>query len=199
MTFDLYVWKAPGDLDDEQAGALIDAWHAAGADPARSPFELTTDMGWFYRELSDEFPGIDVLTDAVSSGRRTPVWASSTDEAPARLVAVRLTPERAMEQLDSIGGLATKYDLVLYDAGKRRLHRPLDEMAADASATFWPRGAIRAAVVGGLGLVVAVAALQPGILMLSGLVALVGGFLFLMAIVTFAYEGWKALSRRGRR
>ena len=169
-----------------------------GADPAQSPFELTTDVGWFYRELSVELPGIDALTDAVPSGRTTPVWMSSTDEAPARLVAVRLTPERAGDELASIGGLATKYDLVLYDARNRRLHLPLDELAADASATFWPRGAIRAAVVGGIGLVVAVAAWQLGVPLLSGLAAIVGGFLFLMAIVTFAVEGRRSLSRRGR-
>ena len=149
MTFDLYAWKSPRDVDEAGAEALLDAWHAAGADPMWGPFELTTDMGWFYRELSDEFPDLEVLTDAVSSGRKTPVWMSGTDEPPARIVAVRLTPERANDELASIAGLATKYDLVLYDARNRRLHRPLEEMAAYASATFWPRGAIRAAVVGG--------------------------------------------------
>lgn len=198
MTFDLYVWKGPRDIDEAQAEALLDAWHASGEDTIHSPFELTTDMGWFYRELSDEFPDIDAHTDAVPSGSRTPVWMSGTDENPARIVAVRLSPERGLDELESIGGLATKYDLVLYDARNRRLHLPLEELSAYARATFWPRGAIRAAVVGGLGLVIAVVAWQLGIPLLSGIVAIVGGFMFLMAVLVFALEGWGYLNRRAR-
>jgi Flp pilus assembly protein TadB len=75
--------------------------------------------------------------------------------------------------------------------------RPLDALAAHASATFWPRGAIRAAVVGGLGGIVAVVALGLGIPLVSGLVAIVGGFLLLMAVVTFAHEGRVAWRARG--
>jgi hypothetical protein len=193
MTFDLYVWQRPREVDEDHAQAMLNAWHADGADPARSPFEQTTDMGWFYRELSDEFPDLDALTDAVPSGRRTPVWMSGTDEPPARLVAVRLSRERARDELESIGGLATKYDLVLYDARNRRLHRPLDEMAAYARSTFWPRGAIRAAAVGGIGLLAAIGSFQAGIPLLSGLLMIVGGFLFVLAVLTFALELWGRL------
>ena len=40
----------------------------------------------------------------------------------------------------------------------RRLHRPLDEMSAYPSATFWPADAIQAGVAGGAGAVIAVVA-----------------------------------------
>lgn len=199
MTYDVYLWRGPRDIDEQQAQALLDAWHAAGADPATSPFELTVDLGWFYRELHVEHPEIDAVTDAVPSGRRTPVWASGTDEPPARLVAVHLPEDdeaTAQAQLEDIASLATKYDLVVYDTRNRRLHRPTEELAAYASATFWPRGAMRAAVVGGIGLVVAIVAWQLGIPALSGVAAVVGGFLFVMALLTFALEGWAALRRR---
>ena len=39
MTFDLYIWKSPRDLDGEAAEALVASWQAAGGDPATSPFE----------------------------------------------------------------------------------------------------------------------------------------------------------------
>lgn len=54
----------------------------------------------------------------------------------------------------------------------------LEEMAAYASATFWPRGAIRAAVAGAVGGLLAVGAWLIGIPLLSGVLVLIGGFLF---------------------
>ena len=50
--FDLYAWAAPRDLSDEAAAALVEGWQAAGGDPAASPFEPSTDVGWFYQELT---------------------------------------------------------------------------------------------------------------------------------------------------
>ena len=196
MSFDLYVWRAPRDLDDARAAAVLAAWEAAGADPATSPFEPSTDMGWFYRELADALPGLDATTDAVPSGRRTPVWASGTDEAPARLVAIRLSPARARDEMDEIASLATKYDLTVFDARSGRILHPLDELAAYASATFWPRGAIRAGVAGGLGLLLAVAAWIVAIPVLTAVGIVIGGFLVVLAVVTFVHEGRVALRRR---
>lgn len=78
---------------------------------------------------------------------------------------------------------------MLFDARDRRVHLPLDELAAHASATFWPRGAIQAAVAGGIGGLIAVIAWIIAIPALSGILIIVGGFMFLMAVYTFIHEG----------
>jgi hypothetical protein len=50
MTFDLYAWHSPRDIDEDAAEALLRTWHEeSGGDPARSPFAPSTDVGWFYR------------------------------------------------------------------------------------------------------------------------------------------------------
>ena len=36
MTFDLYVWASPRDLDVDRAEALIEGWQAAGGDPSEA-------------------------------------------------------------------------------------------------------------------------------------------------------------------
>ena len=200
MTFDLYVWTAPRDLDEDQAETLVTRWHQGGADPANSPFELSTDIGWFHRELMKDVPGLDVLSDAVPSTSRTPIWMSGTDEPPARLVAIRLPPGTEGETLNDIFSLAMKHDLVLFDARSRRLlHLPLQEMTAYADATFWPGGAIQATVAGGAGGAIAVGAWLLGIPILSGVVALMGGFMFVMAIYSFVHAGRKAVATRRTR
>lgn len=198
MTFDLYVWSSPRDLDAERAEALLKDWEAAGGDPAASPFEPTTDIGWFCRELTEDAPGLEVVSDAVPRQTRVPIWMSGSDEAPARLVAIRLPPAASQDPLATIFGLAVKYDLVLFDARSGRLHRPQEEMTADASATFWPGGAVQAVVAGGGGAVLAVGAWLLGIPFLSGLIAIVGGFMFVMAVWSFGHEGRKAMARRTR-
>jgi hypothetical protein len=195
VTFDLYVWKAPRDLDAERAEALLQSWHEAGGDPSQSPFEPSTDIGWFHREL-DATPGLDISTDAVRSDSKTPIWMSGTDEAPARLVALRLTPAVPGEVVEDIFSLAVKYDLVLFDARNRQLHLPLDEMSAYADATFWPAGAIQAAVAGIAGAVIAVGAWLLGIPIVSGVVAVIGGFMFVMAVYTFIHAGRTAMRTR---
>jgi hypothetical protein len=197
-SFDLYVWTAPRDLDTDGARELVDGWLAAGGDPAASPFEASTDIGWFYRELKGDFPDLDAVTDAVPTGK-APVWASATNEPPARVVALRLSrqPERTQAELESILGLATKYDLVVFNPDRPSIHLPLDEMAAYASATFWPRGAIQAAVAGGAGLAIAVGAWFVGIPVVSGIAIVVGAFMFAMAVYSFIHEGRVELRRRG--
>ena len=196
MDFDLYVWKAPEDLDADGAEALLESWHAAGGDPGQSPFEPSSDVGWFYRELMHDEPGLVASSDAVPNVSRGPVWLSGESEPPARVVAIDLATATAQDALGLILGLAAKYDLVLYDTRSRRLHRPLEELAAHASATFWPAGAIQAALAGGFGGVIAVVAWSLGIPLLSGVVAVIGGFLFVMAVYSFLHEGRKALAAR---
>jgi hypothetical protein len=61
---DLVVWAAPKDLDDEQARDLVASWLDAGGDPSSSPFEPSTDIGRFVRELKGDHPDLDVVTDA---------------------------------------------------------------------------------------------------------------------------------------
>jgi Flp pilus assembly protein TadB len=100
------------------------------------------------------------------------------------------------EALDSVYGLAAKYDLLLYDTRNRVLHLPLEDLAEYASATFWPAGAIRAAIAGGVGLGIAVVAWFAGIPVLSGIAIVIGGFLVVMAVYTFVHEGRRAMRAR---
>ena len=199
MTLDLFAWKAPRDLDADRAAALVESWQAAGGNPATSPFEPSTDVGWFYRELIGDLPDLEMSTDAVPSQSRAPIWLATTEERPARVVAMRLTPDLSRDDLDAIVGLAAKYDLVLFDAEHHAVHLPLEAMAAHASATFWPAGAIQAAVAGGIGAVIALVAWTVGIPILSGIVIIIGGFLVVMAVYTFVHEGRKAIARRRSR
>ena len=189
MTYDLYAWNAPRDLDPDRAEALIESWQESGGDPAESPFEPSPDVGWFYRELMREVPGLDASSDAVPSESTAPIWLATAPESPARVVAMRLPPVPPHDALEAILGLAAKYDLVLFDARSRRVHLPLEAMAAHASATFWPGGAIQAAVAGAVGLGIAVAGWVLAIPLLGGILVIVGGFLFVMAVFTFIHEG----------
>lgn len=196
MTFDLYVWQSPRDLHADRAETLIESWQEAGGDPGTSPFEPSSDVGWFHRELTKDVPGLDLSSDAVPNVSSTPIWLAGTPEQPARVVAIRLSAGLPADALDTIFALAIKYDLVVFDAGSHRIHLPLDEMAAHASATFWPVGAIRAAIAGGLGGVIAIVAWSLGIPLLSGLAALAGAFMFVMAVYTFIHEGRQFVNAR---
>jgi hypothetical protein len=198
MPFDLYVWQSPRDIDDQRAAALVKTWEAAGEDAATAPFEPSTDIGWFHRELKNDRTALELVSDANPNPSTKPVWLSGGDEEPAaRVVAVRITPEATAEDINDVFSLAVKYDLVLFDARNGRVHFPMQEMAAYADATFWPSGAIQAAVAGGFGLLIAVIAWIIGIPILSWIVILVGGFMFVMAVFTFIHEGRKALKSRG--
>jgi hypothetical protein len=195
--FDLYVWSGPRDVDAAAAAALVDGWLADGADPARSPFDSTTDMGWFFRELRADHPDIDAVTDAVPRETRVPVWASGSDEAPARVVAIRLPSETGPGVVESVYSLAMKYDLVIFEPRGPRVWRPLEDVTAFASATFWPRGAIRAAAAGTGGAILAAVAWLIGIPILSGVLIVVGLFLAILSAWTLVHEGRVALARRG--
>lgn len=196
MTFDLYAWKSPRDLDADGVEGLLDAWNESGGDPSASPFEPSTDVGWFYRELMKVEPDLGASSDAVPNPSTAPIWLATTDEAPARVVRVAVSASTPTDALDSLFELAAKYDLVLYDTRSRSIHLPLKEMADDASATFWPAGAIQAALAGGIGLVIAVVAWVVGIPILSGIAIVIGGFLFVMAVFTFVHEGRETMKER---
>jgi hypothetical protein len=197
MTFEVYVWKSPRPADADEAEALLRAWSDAGGgkpvageadtseiDPSRSPFEPSDDVRWFSRELSGDFP---------------PVWSPDRPakrEHPDRLVVMPFEQEAASELLGEVYGIAAKYDLIVYDPQRRSVHQPLADMAAYASATFWPRGAIQAAVAGAGGAVLAVAGWFLGIPILSGVGIVIGLFLVVMAIFTFVHQGGVALRSR---
>jgi hypothetical protein len=198
VTFDFNVWASPRDLDDGRAATMIDAWQATGGDPRHAPFEPSTDIGWFYRELTEDLPDLQATSDAVRGDTVLPVWMSGTDEAPARVVAIRLAPTTAHDTMRTVAGLAAKYDLVVFDARRGRQHRPLAEMSAYAGATFWPAGAVQAGVAGAIGAAMAVGAWLLEIPVLSGVVVILGGLLLLMAALTFVHEGYKAVSGRRR-
>jgi hypothetical protein len=192
MTFDLYVWKAPRGLDEQQAEDLVRSWHEQGGDPASAPFEPSDDVTWFFRELIRDEPDLDVTTDATPIYGKLPVWlagATSDEPAPKTHVAlVHFPPRPTRDLLESIFGLATKYDLIVFDPQRPRVYEPMAEMAEHASATFWPRGAIRTVVAGVIGLVIAVGAWMLGIPILNILGVLLGGFLVVLCVVTLAAE-----------
>ena len=199
MTFDLYAWKSPRDLDADGAAALVQRWHDEGADPAASPFEPSEDVGWFHRELTRDEPELGMVSDAVSNPSTRPVWLSTDSEPPARLVAIRLARDTTPEAVDDIFSLGVKYDLVVFDPRAHRVHLPLEEMAAYASATFWPGGAVQAGVAGGFGLVLPIIGWFLPIPIVGWILIIVGGFLFVMAVFTFVHEGRAALRARRSR
>ena len=189
MPYDLYVWQSPREVDDQRAMALVRAWEAEGEDPATAPFQPSTDVGWFHRELRRDATALELVSDANFDPRSRPVWLSADDEPPARVVAIRITPSATVDDVDDVFSLAVKYDLVLFDRRSGRVHFPLQEMADYADATFWPGGAIQAALAGAFGLLIAIAAWIVGIPILSGIVIVVGGFMFVMAVFTFVHAG----------
>jgi len=198
MTFDLYVWKSPRGLDEEQAAELVRSWHESGGDPATAPFDASDDVTWFFRELIRDEPELDVTTDATPIHGRLPVWlagATRDEPAPRTHVAVIHHAHPTRDVLEDVFGLATKYDLVVYDPQRPRVYEPLAEMAEQASATFWPRGAIRTFVAGVVGLAIAVGAWVIGIPILNILGVIVGGFLVVLSVFVLATEGRKLLGR----
>lgn len=186
--FDLYAWAAPRELSDEAAAELVDAWLAEGGDPAASPFEPSTDVAWFYRELTKAWPDIDAVSDGAPNTRSRPIYLETDDPPPARVVAIRLTRERGDVELDEVFGLAMKYDLVLFDPSSKHLGQPLAAMSAFASATFWPHGAIRSVVAGAIGALLAIGARALSIPVLSGLAVGVGLLLVILAAAMLGSE-----------
>ena len=197
MPFDLYVWQSPRDVDDARASALVREWEAAGADPALGPFEPRRDVGWFHRELVNDRTGLELVSDANPNPSTKPTWLSGgDDEPPARLVAIRITPEATADGLDDVFSLAAKYDLVVFDARSGRVHFPLKELGdvrgchvlavgRRPGRSRWrlrPRDCVIAWII--------------GIPILSGIVIVIGGFMFVMAVFTFIHAGRKALRER---
>lgn len=199
MRFDLYAIAGPRDLPIEELTARLEAWEAAGADPATAPFDPSSDVAGFYRELEHDLrdvPGFEIVADADPHTGRGPVWLQTDPAPPAHIAALRVprgTPDDLREVLGEVYGAAAKFDVLLFDAGLGRLHEPLAELGAYASATFWPGGAIRAAGVGGGALLAAIAAWLIGIPIVSGIVIVVGLFVFSLAAFTFLVEGRKRL------
>ena len=193
--FDLIVWRAPHDIDPSKATALVESWLAKGGDPASSPFEPNTDIGWFYRELKESAPELDAVSDAAPRKTKVPIWASGSDEAPARVVGIRLTRPVVPAELELILSLTLKYDQVVFDTERKTVKRPLEQMDAYASATFWPRGAIRAVTAGALGAIIAIAGWVLNIPVASGIAVIVGGLFFLLAAWTLAHETRRRFAR----
>jgi hypothetical protein len=175
---------------------LVKSWHETGGDFGTSPFEPSTDVAWFYREILKDLPGLEAASDIPPNRSAEPILLSAASEPPARAVGLRLSPGMTRAELDTIFGLAAKYDLVLFDTRSGHVQLPLEAMAAHASRTFWPAGAIQTAVAGAVGGVIAVVAWFLGIPLLSGLLMLAGGFMLAMAVYTFIHEGRKAARAR---
>ena len=140
------------------------------------------------------------MSDAVPNPSTRPVWLSTTTWSQRRrLVAIRLAPDTTPDAVNDIFSLGVKYDLVLFDPRAHRVLLPQEEMAAYASATFWPGGAVQAAVAGGFGLVLAIIGWFLPIPIVGWILIIVGGFLFVMAVFTFVHEGRTAMRVRGSR
>jgi hypothetical protein len=200
VTFDIYVWAAPRDVDAEVAGQLIRDWQAAGGDPTRSPFEPSTDIGWFYRELTKDMPEIDAVSDGQPSQSRMPIWLATEEEQLARVVGINVprdSREAAAELLEEVYGLAVKYDVVVFEPARGAIRLPQVEMGEYASSTFWPNGAIRTVVAIVIGVAVFAVAWAVGIPLLSGVIAFFALFMIGIFVFTLIAEGRKALKRRG--
>jgi hypothetical protein len=124
---------------------------------------------------------------------------SGSNEPPARVVVIRDYPSVASEVHGDVLSLATKYDLaVFYPSGPNGpvLQFPLQALEEHASATFWPAGARQAAVAGVGGAILAAVAWVIGIPIASGILVVVGVFLAALSVLTFIWEGRRAMARR---
>ena len=82
------------------------------------------------------------------------------------------------------------------DTNRRTAARPLEQTGASTTATFWPRGAIRAVSALVLGVVLMVGGYMLGIPVASGIAVIVGGLFFLLAASTLAIETRKRFGRK---
>jgi hypothetical protein len=199
VTEDLYIWESPRDMDAAAAADLVADWQAAGGIPRESPFTESTSVGWFVRELKQDYPELELETDAVPTVTSTPIWLSGSNEPPARVVVIRDYPAAAAEVHADIMSLATKYDLaVFYPDGPNGpvLQFPFKRLEEYASANFWPAGARQAATAGLGGAILAAVAWVIGIPIVSGVLIVVGVFMSAMSVLTFVWEGRRAIARR---
>lgn len=174
----LYVWKSPRPADAAEAAALVEQWLAGDrTDIHRGPMDWHDDVVWFHREITGDVP---------------PVWnpdkPGRDPDPPDRVIEVELHPSTLREQLQDVYGLAMKYDLIVYDPQRGTVQAPLAEMTAAASASFWPRGALRAAGMGLGGAIIATVAWFLGIPIVSGVLVVVGALLVALTIGAFALE-----------
>ena len=199
MAFDIYVWSEPRGLDADAAESLVRTWQKAGGDPAASPFEPSTDVGWFYRELTKDLPEVDAVSDGERSTSSRPIWLATEPDQHARVVGINVPRDLdlAHEVLDEVLSLAVKYDVVVYEPARGLIRQPQAEMADYASATFWPSGAIRTAVAIVIGVAVAVGAWVAGVPLLSGLVVLFAAFMVAIFVFSLVVEARKALKSGG--
>jgi hypothetical protein len=197
MTIDVYAWKEPRDIDAERAGELVDGWLESGGDPVQSPFEPSTDVSWFHRELTKDDPRLETLSDGPRNTNSRPIFLETDDPPAARVVRVRVPTAGGSDTLDNVYSLAVKYDLVVFSPDCRSLRRPLDELAAYASATFWPSGAIRALRAGAIGAALAIGAWFLNIPIASGVAIVIGAFLVVLTVFTFVHEGRKRWGSKG--
>lgn len=195
MTYTLYAWKAPRVTDPDEAAALLDRWESGDAEG--QPFEASTDVHWFFVELLNDLPELDAAPDEDHAHPTGKLWWTHETGPTDRLVTMRLHPGIPEDAIEIISALAVKYDLVLFDPQRQIAQLPLEEMAASASATFWPRGAIQAFVAGGLGGFAALVAWFLGVPIVSGIVVIVGAFMVVMAVLTFIHEGRKRVGSGG--
>ena len=196
-SFDLYVWASPRDLEPDAAAERLVTWEAAGADPGSAPFEASDDVGWFYVELIKDGVDVDAVSDGIPDAGSRPIWLTTTPAAPARIVAIRLRASTTRDDLETIHGLAAKYDLMLFEPRGRTLMTPLADMAEHATATFWPGGALQAFVAGSIGAVIVAISWILGIPVVSWIGIIIGGFLVVGAAYTFIVEGRRLWRRRG--
>lgn len=199
MTDDVYIWQAPRDIDAAAAAQLVATWQAAGGIPRESPFEQSTNIGWFVRELKQDYPELELETDAVPTNTSTPVWLSGSKEPPARVVVIRDYPSVSDALHQDVMSLAAKYDLAVFSpnaSSEPVLTFPFQALEAYASATFWPHGARQAATAGVGGAILAVVAWFIGFPIVSGVLIVIGVFMAALAVLTFVWEGRRALARR---
>jgi hypothetical protein len=191
MSFDLYVWKGPIVRTGEDAGRLLDQAFPEDAGPGEtiSPFDPSKDVANFYNDLIERYPPLEAFSEAdLANGAVETLWSVSPERSD-RLVAMYLRWGAPDEAIDFIAERARRHALVLYDPQGSDVHLPDDPLTRDEE---WPpfraRDAVRAAVAGILGLVIAAVAWRLGILIISGLAAVIGLFLFVMSIYTFVVE-----------
>ena len=199
MTDDLYIWAGPHDVDAARAAELVATWQSAGGIPRESPFEQSTNVGWFVRELKKDYPELVLETDAVPTITSTPVWMSGSNEPPARVVVIRDYPSVAAEVHEDVMALATKYDLAVFYPDALNgpvLQFPFQALEAYASATFWPHGARQAGTAGVGGAILATVAWFIGLPFISGVLIVIGLFMAALSVLTFIWEGRRAMARR---
>jgi hypothetical protein len=198
----LHVWKSPRPADAAEAAAIL----------ASASFESSDDVRWFARELAGDAPPIWNPDAAPRGGPypdtvvAVPIPEPSGDDAAGSgdgagwgdgagsgdgagrgdgtgWAHPGLHEAAVRDLLADVFGLATKYDLIVFEPDRGIVTAPSEAMAAHASATFWPGGAIRSIVATVIALGVAAGAFAVGIPIVSGVVVLFA--LFMAAIFAF--------------